>query len=122
MGVFKEYLDAVYNGLKNLPNVVEGNINYYKNEFGALSLDKKTEAERRYTICHTCPFNSLNAKSFYPTQRTDEHCGVCKCPIEKKVMSFNERCGLSHITDLRDAEGREIVSGWIPLWESYETV
>ena len=122
MGKFNEYLIMVHKGLQNLPNVVEANINYYKNAFGALPQDEKDEAERRYNICLGCPFMSERAKAanFYPTERTDQHCSVCKCPIEKKVMSFNERCGLSLLTELRDTEGREIVSGWTPLWEIYK--
>ena len=49
MSLFKEYLTMVGNGLKNLPNVVEGNINYYKDQFGILEEDKKqvTNVEKK---------------------------------------------------------------------------
>lgn len=121
MSMFGEYLVAVRKGLENLPNVIEGNKNFYLDAFGVLPEDQKQEADRRYAICKTCPFNSINAKGigFYPTNRIDEHCSVCKCPIEKKVMSFNEQCGLSYLTNLVDGSGRAIVDGWVPLWYEY---
>ena len=122
--LFKEYLTMVGNGLKNLPNVVEGNINYYKDQFGILEEDKKQEAERRYKICLDCPFNSANAVKigFYETQRDNAHCSVCKCPLEKKVMSFDENCGLSYIQEVKDEHGNTVsgLEGFKPMWTVYE--
>lgn len=126
--LFAEKLEMVKRGMDNLPNVIAGNFNYYLDVFGALDEGKKAEAERRYSICRECPFNSYAAKkelpsagiSFYPTLRTDEHCSACKCPIEKKVMAFDEKCGLSYITELRDVNGNEVIAGWQPLWTEYK--
>lgn len=121
--LFKEYLTMIHNGINNLPNVIEGNINYYKDQFGVLPEDEKQEAERRYNICITCPFQSENAVklNFYDTKREGSHCSVCKCPIEKKVMSFNEECGLSFIKETKDEHGNTIsgLEGFKPLWGIY---
>lgn len=121
MGLLNDKLHMIKKGMNNLSNVIEGNINYYKDYFGALPENQKQEAERRYSICSTCPFNSLNATriGFYETSRIDEHCSVCSCPIEKKVMSFNERCGLSYATELKDEKNNPILYGWKPLWYEY---
>ena len=126
--LFEEKLEMVRKGMQNPLNVIAGNFNYYLDAFGALDKGKKAEAERRYAICKVCPFMSSNAKqvipeagiSFYPTNRDDEHCGACKCPIEKKVMAFDEKCGLSYLTELRDVNGNEVIGGWQPLWTEYK--
>lgn len=111
----------IVKGMGNMQNILEANLNYYKNLFGALPEDQKQEAERRYSICSSCPFNSRNATTigFYETSRIDEHCSVCSCPIEKKVMSFHEQCGLSHATGMKDENGNTVFYGWKPLWYEY---
>lgn len=146
----KDTYDMLRKGVNNLENVVSSNINYYKDVFGALPEHQKDEAQRRLAICTNCPFNSKNRwwtdtqgneHTHYNTTREDEHCTACGCPIEKKIFSFNEKCGLSYITELRtfkgkDENGNEIVQltsshdnraeyplvyNWQPLWEEYNT-
>lgn len=121
MGLLDEKYEMMKRGMKNISNVVDGNFNYYLDKFGGLSKTKKAEAERRYEICSSCPFNSKNAPKhgFYETERTDEHCSVCLCPIEKKVMAFDEQCGLSYVTNLVDQNGNKILTNWKPKWFEY---
>lgn len=139
----KDTYDMLRKGVKNIDNVVSSNINYYKDVFGALPEHQKDEAQRRLAICTNCPFNSKNSKfidaegnehSHYNSTRTDEHCTACGCPIEKKIFSFNEKCGLSYITELKTIqennqtiltsthdtrEGHPLVYNWQPLWLEY---
>lgn len=119
---FKDHLEMMKRGLKNVPNIIEANVNYYMDTFGALPQDKKEEAERRYAICKSCPLNSENwsKTGAYETTRTDLHCTVCQCTIEKKVMSFNESCGLDNIVDLLNPDGSKVLYNWKKLWGPYE--
>ncbi len=122
MGLLSDKFAMVKKGLENISNVVEGNLNYYADQFGLLDVDKKEEADRRYEICKRCPFISQTAvvHDFYTTDRTDEHCSVCLCPIEKKVMSMEEECGLSYLTNLVNQNGDKILHGWKIKWNKYE--
>lgn len=129
---------------------MNANLNYYSDLFGTLPEDQKDEAQRRLSICNSCPFNSKNAQfiddkgnthSHYNSTRSDEHCTCCGCPIEKKIFSFNEKCGLSYLTELKTTEvndengnkitqltsihdtrsGHPLVYNWQPLWTEYNT-
>lgn len=123
MGALNEYIRMGIKGAKNLPNVVQGNWNLLKDNLGLLPEDQKQEAERRFLICQSCPFNSVNsAKSgFYHTERSELHCSVCKCPVEAKVMAMNDKCGLSLIVDINNDHGNQYIDGYKILWESYDT-
>ena len=141
----KDTYDMLRKGGKNFGNVVSSNINYYKDVFGALPEHQKDEAQRRLAICTNCPFNSKNRyfkdteeneHTHYDTTREDEHCTACGCPIEKKIFSFNEKCGLSYITELKivyennlpllvhktdERVGKPLLYNWQPLWNEYNT-
>lgn len=123
MGVFREYLQMAKNGMKNISNVAEGNFNMLIDTVGLLPTDQQEEADRRYSICLKCPFMSLNAKEagFYDTSRLDQHCSVCKCPIEAKVMAFNDSCGLSVIAETKNENGATIggIMGYRTMWGPY---
>jgi hypothetical protein len=123
MGRFKEYLVMAKNGMKNISNVAEGNFNLLIDTVGLLPQDQQDEADRRYSICAQCPFMSLNAKTvgFYDTMRTDQHCSVCKCPIEAKVMAFHDSCGLSLLVERFDENGNQIggLNGFKTMWGPY---
>lgn len=120
----KDRYDMMKRGMKNISSVVEGVSNSWLDNFGLLDEDKKQEAERRYAICKQCPFNSLNAKQspvgWYTNTREDEHCTACGCLIDKKVMSFDERCGLANINSLVYSDGSSAVYGWETLWKEYK--
>lgn len=124
MGLFKEYVHMVSKGLTNAPNVIQGNFNLLKDSLNLLPQDEQDEADRRYSICKTCPFLSVNAPSygFYDTQRKEEHCSLCKCPIEAKVMAFNDSCGLNIIAEKKDEHGNYQggVVGYKVLWDVYK--
>lgn len=102
--MFQEYLRLVTLGLKNPKLVISGWLNYIKENVGNLpEEDVKIILDRRI-ICSTCPFNSLNAKDspeykqlfgeHYTTNRSDEHCSVCTCPLAAKTASLDSNCGL----------------------------
>lgn len=124
MGAFKEYLHMAKEGMKNISNVAEGNFNMLIDSVGLLPQDQQDEADRRYAICKTCPFMSANANGigFYDTQRIEQHCSLCKCPIEAKVMAFNDSCGLNIIQETRDENGNHIsgIVGYKVLWDVYK--
>lgn len=123
MGAFKEYIHMMSKGMNNISNVAQGNFNLLKDSLGLLPKDQQDEADRRYSICQQCPFMSSNAKltGFYHTQRLEQHCSVCKCPIEAKVMAFNDSCGLNILEEKYDVNGVLIggVVGYKPLWGVY---
>lgn len=123
MGAFKEYLHMAKEGMKNISNVAEGNFNMLIDSVGLLPQDQQEEADRRYSICLKCPFMSVNAKEigFYNTQRIEQHCSLCKCPIEAKVMAFNDSCGLNIIEEKTNEQGQHVggVVGYITLWGPY---
>ena len=109
-GLFKEYLTMAANGAKNFSNVVEGNFNLLKDRLNLLPQDQQDEADRRFSICNDCPFNSVNAvkNGWYETQRIDLHCSICSCPLEAKVLAFDDKCGMSNL------------SGWKIRWDVYK--
>lgn len=123
MGIFKEYLTMAANGMKNISNVAEGNLNRLKDGLGLLPQDEQDEADRRYNICYNCPFMSKNASAigFYDTSRPDQHCSVCKCPIEAKVLAFNDSCGMNILEVQYDGNGNKIggIEGYKRLWDVY---
>jgi hypothetical protein len=80
-------------GLKNPKQVLRGWINDAKFEKGNLEPEFIEEIVRRRAICEVCPHNS---KLHPPTERTDEHCTICKCPITKKTACLECNCGLDY--------------------------
>ena len=124
MGMFKEYLTMAAKGMNNIPNVLQGNFNRIKDALGMLPPDQQIEAERRYQICKGCPFHSHNAinANFYESSRLEEHCSVCKCPIESKVMAFGDACGLTLLEVQYDSNMNRIggIDGYKRLWDVYK--
>ena len=60
--------------------------------------------ERRM-ICSSCPYMSLNAvngfeingqKHTYKTDRDDDHCIHCGCPVITRTASLKKNCGLDN--------------------------
>lgn len=91
----KEYLNVLKRGIGNIKGVTEGWTNATLDKFNLLDENKKKIAEQRLKKCLECPFNSENAKSIgYETSLDYFHCSSCKCPIDKKVFSFDDNCGL----------------------------
>lgn len=119
---FGDYINMLSRGVDNLPAVIQATVNQVKDSWGLLPLEQKEEAERRFSICSDCPFNSFNAqeKGFYENTRTDFHCSVCGCTIDRKVMAFDESCGLSTLIPLTYADGRKVVHGWKLKWEVFK--
>lgn len=126
MSAFKEYLHAASKGWENPVNAFQGNMNRLLNSVGLLPEDEQQEADRRYKICKVCPFHSDNAKSigFYDSSRIEEHCSLCKCPIESKVLAFNDTCGLNILEQKNDDNGNLVsgIMGYKPLWVEYKKI
>ena len=103
MSKFIEYLKLVPKGLSNPKQILEGWINDYN--FDNLEPKEVKEILKRRAICHSCPFNSLNATTsqeyfdifgkHYETDRDDTHCSLCGCPDKKKTASLDSECGIS---------------------------
>lgn len=96
MSKLSEYIKLVPNGLKNIDKVIEALTNQVKMELGTLPKEEQEVIIGRRLICQTCPFNSKNAvlMGFYKTERTDEHCIHCGCPIITRTASLESNCGI----------------------------
>lgn len=96
MSKLAEYLALIPKGFKNIDKVLEGIVNQVKLEFGTLPQEEQEIIMGRRAICASCPFMSLNAKKlgFYTTDREDEHCTQCGCPIGTRTASLESNCGL----------------------------
>lgn len=103
MNKYIEYLKSIPKGISNPKEVLEGWWNDYN--FENLPKDEIEEILKRRAICHSCPFNSLNAQTskeyfdifgeHYKTDRKDEHCSICGCPSTKVTASLNSECRLA---------------------------
>lgn len=97
-GLMNEYLQMMKAGMENPKAVIEGVVNSVKSKYGHLPEAEQTEIARRRLICSQCPYTSSNAVSNpalnYHTDRLDEHCWACKCPIETKTAALTQNCGL----------------------------
>lgn len=115
MGIITEYIKAVAQALKHPDKVIEGWVNDAKFERGELAEDEAQEVIRRRAICETCPFMSRNAIAAgnYASDRPDDHCIHCKCPITKKTASLESNCGI-------ESYNRKFPNRPMPLkWEVY---
>lgn len=91
----------------NRKKIFEGIKNDIKGKFGNLTDQELEVIAERQTICHTCSYNSENAKesddylSLYKEHYTDGagrpdlHCAICSCNIDWKTKSFSSDCGIS---------------------------
>ena len=107
-----DYLNVFLKGLTNIPNITEGWVNSVKDKLNLLPQRDRDIANQRLVICNNCPFNSEKAKANleYKTSLDYYHCSSCKCPIDKKVFSFNESCGLEwFLFNSQDEDQKHIV-------------
>jgi hypothetical protein len=101
---YLEYLKLIPKGILNISSIIEGIINNVELNNESLSEELKSEIIRRRCICIGCPFNSKNAttsseyfelyNSNYTTDRNDEHCCFCGCPIDIRTGSLSTNCGI----------------------------
>lgn len=97
MSKLGEYLKLIPRGIANIEKVVEGHINNVLLEYGSLPEAEREEIIKRRVICAGCPYMSVNAKEKgYKSERVDEHCTMCGCPIEPKTASLDSNCGIEH--------------------------
>lgn len=98
MSKWLEYLALVPKGLRNPGQVKEGVINAVLFKHGKLPQDEMKEIQRRREICKTCPFFSptaiANPALNYKSDRADDHCVCCGCPIETKTAALSTECGM----------------------------
>lgn len=107
MSKLVEYLKLVPKFLGHPEKVIEGWINDAKLEAGKLSEEDLEIVLTRRSICSTCPFNSSNLKNndslykemygeSFKTERAEEFCGICSCPLIKKTASLSSNCGIEN--------------------------
>ena len=105
MSKFTEFLRLIPKSIPNADKIIEGWINDAKLNNGNLSEEDTETILIRRSICSQCPLNSFNCKTDdseyqklfgepFKTDRIDEHCSVCSCPIQKKTASLHDNCGL----------------------------
>lgn len=102
MSFITEYLKLIPKGIKNFDKVFEGFKNQVKIELGTIPEEDLTVITARRIICSTCPFLSTNATKLgiYKTDRTDEHCIHCGCPIKTRTASLESNCGIETYNEL----------------------
>lgn len=108
-----EYVKMIKQGIKDPQAVLNGWINDAKFNRGDLEEDEMEEIIRRRSICETCPFMSRNAieQGNYLSQRNDEHCIHCSCPITKKTASLESRCGIEIYNSINKKNPMELKWG-----------
>ena len=103
MSKLGEYLALIPRGMKNVPQILEAVTNQVKMELGTLPKEKQEVIIGRRMICATCPYMSKNAvkgyeiegkSDIYETDRDDEHCIWCGCPIASRTASLEMVCRL----------------------------
>lgn len=113
MSKLTEYLKLIPKGIKNIDQVVEGLMNNAKIELGTIPQEDLEIIVGRRAICSQCPHNSKNAQAMhlYKTEREDEHCIHCGCPLATLTASLEAECGL-HVYNEKNINDK------IPLkWE-----
>lgn len=105
MSKLSEYLALVPRGIKNLPQILEAVTNQVQMEMGTLPKESKDIIIGRRLICATCPYMSRNAvkgyeidgkTDVYNTDRDDDHCIWCGCPIASRTASLEMNCGIQN--------------------------
>lgn len=105
MSKLSEYLALVPRGIKNLPQILEAVTNQVQMEMGTLPKESKDIIIGRRLICATCPYMSRNAvkgyeidgkTDVYNTDRDDDHCIWCGCPISSRTASLEMNCGIQN--------------------------
>lgn len=98
MSKWLEHIKLLPKGLKNPGLVIEGHLNNLRLELGTLPEDQEAEIVRRRLICSQCPFMSKNAEQLtgFKTDRTEEFCTLCSCPIKSKTASLASTCGIDY--------------------------
>jgi hypothetical protein len=109
MSKFLEYLNLVPKGIPNIKSIIKGIVNNVELKYKMLSEDSRKEIIRRRLICLNCPFNNINAKvskeyfelnkEHYTSDRTDNHCSFCGCPIDIRTASLECNCGIEEWND-----------------------
>jgi len=103
MSKLGEYLALVPRGIKNVPQILEAVTNQVKMELGKLPKEKEEIIIGRRLICATCPYMSKNAvngyeiegkSAKYETDRNDDHCIWCGCPVSSRTASLEMHCGI----------------------------
>ncbi len=109
MSKLSEYIALIPKGIKNADKFISGVINDVKLEYRLLPSDQQEEIIRRRLICSTCPFMSKNAEyskeykelhgESYITDRQDNHCTFCGCPLAYRTASLDMPCGIQDWND-----------------------
>lgn len=115
MSKLTEYLKLVPRGIKNADKIVEAIVNNVKIELGTIPQRDLEVITSRRIICQTCPYMSRNAVALgvYATDREDDHCIHCGCPIATKSASLESNCGIEEFNN--DNPENQIPLKWIAV-------
>lgn len=91
-------------GIKDIDKIVKAVVTEIKLEHGSLAPELQDVIIKRRLICSTCPFMSSNAteskeyyelmNGHYTTDREDEHCTICGCPLLIRTAALTKNCGM----------------------------
>lgn len=112
MSKLAEYLKLIPSGVKNLDKLVGGIKNQVRMELGIIPQDDFDTIVGRRAICATCPFMSKNAVKLgiYETDRNDDHCIHCGCPVNTRTASLEANCGIESYNEKNS--GNELTLKW----------
>ena len=104
MSKLTEYLALIPKGIKDIDKIVVAITNNVRMEYGLLPKEAQDIIIGRRAICSTCPFHSFNAPTseeylqtygrHYETDRLEEHCSSCGCPLHVRTAALTKNCGL----------------------------
>ena len=104
MSKLSEYVSLLPEAFPSSIKIMKAIINDVKLHYNHLPEEKKKEIIRRRKICKECPFNSRNSEyskeyylltgAHYRTDREDEHCSFCGCPVTTRTASLGSNCGI----------------------------
>ena len=88
--------------LKDLGNLRDGWVNYFKARISNLDPEIKELAETRAAICSTCPKFEIQQLRFIPATKTivkngpmRGRCAMCGCVFPAIVLAPNKKCPLN---------------------------
>jgi len=91
-------------GIKDIDKILGAIKNDIALEFNMISDERRDIIIGRRLICATCPFmskNALQSKEYfdlinghYSTDREEDHCSMCGCPIQIRTAALSKNCGM----------------------------
>ena len=93
MSKLSEYAALIPKGFTKTPAIIGAIVNQARMELGWISAEDLDIIITRRMICAGCEYMSKNCPN-YKTDRNDEHCIHCGCPITTRTANLKGNCGI----------------------------